>query len=468
MAPGAGQGAAGLVDQYGRELANPWAPPRDPLANVDASRDAEVVFRDIPITTLTTWTISEIRAALSSHMIGQFAGSALLSDAIMGDDRVQATMGSRTSGVFGRPVIHTPNRASKREERAQWRKAWRRACGQGVMSEVVRWAIMLGFAVCELVWDTSVTPWQFYLKPWHPQYIYWRYDTRRYVAITQDGPVDIVPGNGKWFLYKPHGFYRGWAQGAVRAISDKWLVRQDAIRDWARFSEVHGQPIIKAKVPAMGDAGQKSRFVSGLSHLTSESVVMLPQNVDGTGYDVGLLEAMDQSWESFKNLIDRMDMCMVLPILWQNLTTEVKEGSFAAARMHGDVRQAALTFDDATLSDDAYDQLARPWWAFNYGNPDAASRTHYDITPYEDKATQAQMLAAFCTAVRDLAQGGKDIDVAAFAAAYGLKIRPEWIKKIKPIATAMGASPAKAARIEKMLAEVVSITRGRSERRRAA
>jgi phage gp29-like protein len=156
-----------------------------------------------------------------------------------------------------------------------------------------------------------------------------------------------------------------------------------------------------------------------------QAVVALPQNIDGrTGYDMKLLEARDRGWESFVNTIDRCDKSIVLPILGQNLTTEVKEGSFAAARQHGDIRQDYLEFDNATLSECIYRDIARPWSYFNYGSPINAHRTNWDVEPIEDYAGMADVWLKFTQGANYLRQAGWEVrDIGRQAEAMGLRIR---------------------------------------------
>jgi Protein of unknown function (DUF935) len=420
-----------IYDQFGRALGRDmWGgafdAPRDPLEGVNG-RTATVIFRDIPLQSVAlNWSIDAIRKTLVDHRIGLWALPSQLSDSIFGDDRVQATLGSRTGGLFSQPLVHhrrgEGRKYSHRAWRA-WKEIWPKICPQSVMSEIMRWAIVLGFAIAELRWDTSVTPWIPYLKPWNPFFAMYRWDLRQYQLSTLDGPVAAVPGQGKWILFTPHGSYRGWIQGAIRAIAERWFLKQLSWRDWARFNERHGLPIIAAEVPAAGDITQKRNFIQGMQRLGQESVVGLPQNVDKTGYKVSLLEARDRAWESFPNLIDRCDRSMVLPILWQNLTTEVKEGSYAAARVHGDVRQNAIEFDNETLSEAIYQQIARPWALFNFGDPDVAPYSCWDVEPVEDFLMKTEALQKFAQSLQQLRMAGlAPKHVRRLAARFGIEL----------------------------------------------
>jgi len=415
-----------LVDQFGA----PFGPPVDPLRDVDRNVAANVIRRDNPIVSLNEgeWGYEAVRATMAEHGAGQFMRSAMLWDAITGDDRVSAVLSSRVGALFGLPVVYTESKkgdASLRKPVLEaWKNAYPKLAPRSVASDVKQWALGLGFGVSQVVWDTDTDDglWQPYLRAWHPAATYFDWQTRQLVAMTQDGPVHITPGDGNWFVHAPWGVYRGWLRGAIRPLSLPWLLRDYASRDWARYNERHGMPIIKAYVPAVGDADEKEQFGRKLANMGREAVILCPTEVDGEKYDATLLEAMDRAWESFKALIDRSDMAITLTLAWQNLTTEIKEGSQAAAREHGDVKQTALEFDDAGWDYDVESQLARPFAAFNFGDAELAPRTHYDVEPLEDQAVALTCLVNWATAVKTLREAGQAIDVQALAIAYRVRV----------------------------------------------
>jgi phage gp29-like protein len=442
-----------ILDMFGRPMQQPDAPPRDPLADVETAKGAAMVLqRQIPITTIQTdWTIDQVRNALNGHVTGMFDLSSQLIDAITGDDRVQATLGSRCGGLFGRPVQFTPANDSDaaKEVCTAWERAWPRIAPEAVLSEVSRWTIMGGWYAAPLAWDTTGPDWIPTVQPWHPRYTFYLPQVFSYYATTQEGITPIEGGSGKWFLHTPHGGYRGWMRGAVRAVAQPWLIRNFAYRDWARYSERHGMPMIRAYVPAAGDPTHRDRFVASLQTIGQETVVMLPQGVDEAfSYDVDVMEASDQSWQAFPGLIDRCDMSIVLALLYQNLTTEVKEGSFAAARVHGDVRQSALASDNSGFHTSIRFNLARPFAAFNYGDPELAPWTRWDVEPVEDRKAQADVFNTFCSALKSLKESGWEFDDARQIKTLawtmcGLRLKGIALKKAVAVAT--GKEPARAA-----------------------
>jgi phage gp29-like protein len=430
-----------------------FQPPRDPLRSVPNTKfAAKVVYRDIPnVDAVTEWTVQGLRGALRSQVIGVFDAPGQLADAILGDDRVQATIGSRISGLFGREVIFEASndpgvkgsRAAK-EALDAWVSCWPRFATAAAMTEMAAYAILMGFEPAQILWDTSESIWCPILRPWHPRFTYYHWDLRHYIAISQDGQIPIVPGDGKWVLHAPFGDYRGWIRGAIRACAEPWLMRHWAFRDWARYSEKHGIPITKAIAPAASDEMQRDAFEAAVAQLGSESTILLNQGVDGqNGFDVQFAEPTDDSWQSFPGLIDRCDMSIVLAILFQNLTTEVKGGSFAATTAHMDIRQGGLEFDNNAWRYTLRQQIARPFCEFNFGDPRLAPWTKYDVVPRDEFISNAEMFNKFGTAVEVLRRGGVEFTSSGlrkFAAKrFGLRGLPPF-KIVPPVGKSGGAA----------------------------
>lgn len=420
-----------------------FQPPTPPKVDKE---NTKIVFRDLPLVTVaTSWTVQQVRSALASHLFGIFENSGQLVDAILGDDRVQATLGSRLAGLFGREVRFKPANDSDaaKEVCDAWQDAWLELSRGYALPQMHRYGILMGFQPGQLLWDTSGKIWKPQLRPWHPRYTYYHWSLRTYVALSLDGQLPITPGDGKWVLHAPNGEYRGWVNGAVRACAEPWLIRHFAYRDWARFSEVHGMPLRKAVVPAASSETDRDRFASQLSQLGQETTVMVPAGVDGTnGYDLQLVEATDQAWQSFPGLIDRCDMSIVLALLFQNLTTEVTGGSFAATSAHMDIRQSGIQADNEAWRATIRDQIARPFAFLNFGDADLAPCTDWDVTSRDNLVENAKMLQQFGTAIEVLRRGGvefKDVEALRKYAGqrFGLEGFPDFTIT-DPVASGMG------------------------------
>jgi len=421
-------------DPYRQKLAVPtndpaWQPPSDP--SKDAKTNARIILREIPTGVVQTgWTITETREAIASLVYGNFAAPAQLWDAVTGDSRVQSAMASRIGGLMGRELrhqipAHLRDSSAAKECHAAWVEHWPSMATEPVMRDMISWGVGLGFQASQILWDTSSTPWKPYLVPFHPRFTFYQWQLREIIAITQDGPSAITGGDGHWVLHAPSGRTRGWMNGAVRAIAPWWLARNYGLRDWARYSERHGMPIGLAETPSGGEPEAINAFRLALAQLGQESILQLPHsdNPEFGKYDFKWLETDGSGWQGFQQLIAQCNAEITLAVLGQNLTSEVKEGSFAAARVHADVRQAILESDARALADTIYKQIARPYAAINFGDPELAPRPVWDIVPYEDHKALADTFNAFTIGVSTLKSAGYKITrIEDFARQFGLTL----------------------------------------------
>lgn len=406
-----------------------WQPIRDPL---DTPVKPDIIYREIPnVNVQTGWTVPQTRQALINLTAGMFEYPAQLIDSMLGDSRIQASIASINGGLFSRPLTWEIPPGYEDDEEAQnclevWQEQWPNIGTEAALSNAVTWDVFLGFWAAQILWDTSEDLWVPKLVPWHPRYMYYNWPLRRYVATSMDGQIAVEPGNGKWVLHAPHGEYRGWLNGAVRAVSPWWLARNYALRDAARFSERYGFPITKALTPFGADPQMIANFRASVMKLGQESTIQIPQSADQKvgSYDLDYLELKGgQAWAVFFKLIEQCNMEITLAIQAQNLTSEVKEGSLAAAREHGDVKQTLLQSKARGFCRTLNTQLARPFASFNFGRPEIAPVPKWAIEPIEDKSEKAKSFGAFCAALSQLRTAGKTVkDVRMLALQFGIDL----------------------------------------------
>ncbi len=418
-----------------------FAPPGDPLTAKGVKPTAKVFFRTIPLVVVqNAWPVDQARAALAQHMIGIFERSAQLCDSILGDDRVMATLGSRRAGLFGRDVRFKPANDSDaaKEVLDAWVAHWPQFTGDSSLGLMSDYEVLMGFADAQLVWDTSAPVWKPFMRHWHPRYQYWNWDVRKMVAITQDGSRAIIPGDGKWIHHSRFGMERCWIRGAIRAVTEPFLGRHWARRDWFRWSEKHGLPTLLASTPMAADPNERNMFVQQVANLGNETTVLIGKGVDEhNSYGLDLLEAKDRAWDGFAGLIDGCDMAIVLALLFQNLTTEVKGGAFAATSAHMDIRDSGIQDDNAAWKSTLHSQVARPFAFFNFGDANLAPITDWDVASRSQYEANAKQFQAWGTAVEVLRRGGiefKDSNqMRAWAAkTFGLDSMPPF-KLVEPV-----------------------------------
>lgn len=387
-------------------------------------------YVDLPVNTVPDWSVFSIRAAVNAHSNGVFTSSALLFESMQADDRIQSALNGRIKGVTKCSVTMQPSenghKGKAKRIAAELEQLWPDILPEQVLEQLLLWTIGEGFCLCELLWSARDDLWIPTLKVWHPAFVYYDISVRQYVAITQDGPVYVMQNDPKWFLFTPFGSYRGWLRGAVRSCSMPWIVRQFALRDWARYSEVHGLPQKKVKYPAQSPAPEKAAFFNAIRRIGAETSFALPQQAgkDASQWDVELLEARDRSWEAFQGLIAQCDSSITLAIRGTNLTTQVKGGSLAAAKVHKDEDSDYAQSDAKKLSSAIHDQILKLYAIYNYGDANLAPTPLFAAEQEEDLNADALTMSSFADAVGKLEAENWPIDRQLMADKFGIMLQP--------------------------------------------
>ncbi len=393
------------------------------------SRPPVVEYVDLPVNTVPNWSVPSIQSAVAAHSVGMFTTSSLLYESMQADDRIQSALNGRIKAVTKCEVTMTPStngdqRKSKKVAK-ELELLWPDILPEQVLEQLLNWTIGEGFCLAEILWTSHDDKWLPSLKVWHPAFIYYDISVRQYVAITEEGPIYVMENDPKWFLYTPFGSYRGWLRGAVRSCSIPWIVRQYALRDWARYSEVHGLPQKKVKYPAQAGSREKAAFFSAVKRLGAETAFALPQQSgpDGQLWDVELLEASDRSWAGFQGLINQCDQNITLAIRGTNLTTQVSGGSKAAAQTHRAEDSDYAESDAKKLSSAIRDQLFKLYAAYNYGDANLAPTPQFQAEQEEDIKSDAETLDTVADAVTKLETQKWPIDRKLMAEKFGIILR---------------------------------------------
>lgn len=387
-------------------------------------------------------TVSSVKQALTSLENGIFGRAAQLVDVMTRDDRINGVVSTRIDALKGLQVEWEPGRGARADEVAEdiedrWLFMWPEA----EAGQLLFWGRMIGIGIGQNVWHRSASEWRPRLRVWHPQFLTYRWETQSYWLRTADAKeVEVVPGDGTWVVYAPYGLERPWMGALVRSLAVPWLIRQWAQRDRARWSELHGKGVWKGSVP-MSDADDQEKidaFYEDIADLGREPIIILPRNGDGEGYNLELLEANSRSWEGFASLISDMNTSIAIDVLGQNLSTEVKSGSYAAASVHERVRQDKLESDAETLSTCAHDHTLAPWALYNYGDPNLAPWPRWKTEPPEDRKLKADMLLTLSQSVVPLSAAG--VDIRTVLQSMGLPLLDE----PKPITLPLPQAPIQA------------------------
>jgi len=394
-----------------------------------------------------TWSVAEVRSALRQHADGDFSLSAQLIDSMGEDDVIPGIVDKRIDAVFSKEFclnpVEAPNRQLSQRIADRYEPLWFEMFPESELDGLLRWYLLLGVSVGVLDWTTTGGRWESKLRTLHPQWLRWDDFNRRWLFQAREGELVVTPGDGRWVLLADGD--RGWMRGAVRPLAINWLAKQQTIRDWNRYNERHGLPIIKAFAPALADDGEKDDFWDDIATLGSETVAQLPShlNEQGAKFDLELLEARDGSWQSFKNFLDRCDRRFMIHILGSHLSTEiVGQGSLAAAKQHAEAEQLRTEADAERLSTEVRRQALFPTVAYNMSaSLDVIPWPKWDTEPPVDTKLEAEEAKAFFDAVSAGKLAGYEIEnIDEVAERHGLKL-----KKLPTPALPAPAAPKKPA-----------------------
>ena len=380
------------------------------------------VYTEPSTRALVDWTPTMLRAAMVMAEAGNLRYAAELCESLMGDGRVQAALSQRVQGLLGLPM--TFEGKSARAVKAT-KEDWPKAFPENLHAQALGWGILLGVGLGENDWRLSeatgrVVP---RLKVWHPRWLSFDWQRRQWQTMTDppprdaepgryvptSGQVDVHPGDGRWLMFLPYGDNRPWMRGVWRTVARAWLSKAFGINDWARQSEVYGQPTITSTSPVGATPELRKELAGSLGNLGSDTSIVLPP-----GFDVKLLEATGRTWETFKSLIDWACTETSIAILGQNMTSEVKSGgSYAAAKVHENVAERHIKADAAVDSSTLREQ-AWEWWAeYNFGDRELAPFASYDTDPPKDKKANADTLKTVADALVAFKNAGAPVDARA-------------------------------------------------------
>ncbi len=366
------------------------------------------------------WSVPKTRAALLAHELGNFFASSMMIDAMGRDDRISAVLNTRISGLLGLPRVVVPGGNDEADQAladavSDRLDTW---APNDTLAELLAWYHMVGFGLAQVIWEFTDKEWIPRLEVWNPQFLWWSEVQRIFFLTTREGMIPLDLRSGQWLMLSQG--QRPWMNAAVRSLTIPWLSRQFAWRDFNRYNERHGLPIVKGMVPASSEATDKDQFFNNLRTLSTSTTVTLPQNVDGAGadYDLELLEAKDRSYETFPRMFELANNAIAIRLLGQNLSTEIKGGSFAAAKVQERVRMDLTEADEAELSQ-FFDLLIALWAKFNVPEAGPLPTARWTTEPPDDVLVKAEALHKIGEALTVLGQNGVEITPESTAALFG-------------------------------------------------
>lgn len=394
----------------------------------------EDVVREPSARSWIDWDPDAIQAAEMQCSQGNLRMAAELCHALLADERIASNLGTLTRGLLGTELSFEPGAGRRRGTAVralEVEEDWLSMADEATLAELLLWGVLLGVAVAKLTPYTGPSG-RLLLKvePWDPRWLRWDDPTQRWMITTASGAEVPVETDGRWLLLTPHGAHRPWERGIYRILARWWLLKRYAREDWMRHSEVKAQGVLVAfgtegaKVPGQKDdltARQRLRLADQLKGLGRDAALVLPR-----GLDMKLVESQAKNYETFEKQIDMANAGISIGILGQNLTTEVKGGSFAAAKVHAEVADFLRRAYAEVLSTTTHFQLLAFWALWNFGSALAAPWASWKTDPEGDAKVLGDAMKSFgegLVALETRVPAGYALDTEALFAKAGFPLK---------------------------------------------
>lgn len=252
----------------------------------------------------------------------------------------------------------------------------------------------------------------------HPRRFLWQQDGANAGEIAKaDLGVDPFGGTplsnfpGKFIVHTPIAGRSNypWMRGACRVRLIGSIAKRSGVKWWLTALERYGQPQLVATVQD-GDQNIVDAMMGALRKIGPDWRMVLPQGASITALDAPVNSDLHYKFVDWQNQED------AIHILGQNLSTEVKGGSYAAAASQERVRADILGNDLAELDETIDDQWISVLWHYNWPGEPAGTIEHQlsASTPW----TLQDYQAGLCSADEYRADNGKDPEPNGKGARY--------------------------------------------------
>ncbi len=336
--------------------------------------------------------IDAVNAALTALEQGSFYLPAILADSIMRDDSVMSAMDIRVHGLLGadRDIEPAEDSDSARKAQEDLERDFDHMFPSPELDALHSYGVLLSVGVAQrltTIRRKSYTP---TIKTWNPRNLWYDWLIRKFHLVTENrGDLVIEPDDPEWIVWEPYGQH-GWLRRAkLRALVMPWLIRKSCRDWWARYAEVLGQPIRAGIVPRDRLPADERTFLSQISNVGNEMVVRLPQGGDGKNFDLKLIEAKSNNWETFQKLLEFCDKSIEVALLGQSQSTE-GQGGLGSQEKAGESTIVRILKGDCRLGSTLRDQGLGEWAQENYGDAELAPYVSWEVEPPEDLEKRSQ------------------------------------------------------------------------------
>jgi phage gp29-like protein len=277
-------------------------------------------------------------------------------------------------------------------------------------------AIGKGFALSEIIWEVTAGQARVAELRWIPQ---------KLVTFSEELQPRLLTAEARWqgvepppwkVIYHRYKARSGYATraGVLRVVGWMYLLKNFALKDWAAFNEVFGMPLRLGKYDPTASPADRDALVLAIRNLGSDAAGVISKATE-----IEFVEATSRSGGAnpYQLMVEFCNREMSKAVLGQTLTTDTAgvTGTYAAAKVHAQVRRDLVEADAQALATTLREQLLRPLVGFNFGWDKPVPWFRFRFEEEEDLKTLSQVY-------RNLAAMGVPLSMEHIAERFGIPL----------------------------------------------
>ncbi|MEJ5227208.1 DUF935 domain-containing protein [Thermodesulfovibrio sp.] len=281
---------------------------------------------------------------------------------LLADAHVGGCITSRKAGVLSLEWSIDRGRAKSRQAKLI-EKVFQNLNLEKIMSEILD-ATLFGYSVLEVIWEKLggyILPKAIVGKPQE----WFLFSIENELRLRTKDNFEGIPLPEKKFLLVQHEATYQNPYGFPLLSRCFWPVtfKKGGLKFWVMFTEKYGMPFLIGKHPRGTSKEETDRLADLLEAMIQDAIAVIP---DDSSVEIKEASGKGSSADIYRQLIEYCDTQISIAILGQNLTTEVKGGSYAAAQAHMQVRKDIIEADKK-LVEKTLNQLIRWIAELNFG-----------------------------------------------------------------------------------------------------
>ena len=389
----------------------------DPYAHVEDTTDdprfkvtSKIPYRPEITTRSTVWDFYRTSLLLPSQsdVLVALGKNIEEMDQLLVDGRVHAAFANRRAGTLSLKWTIDQNDAPSRLFHTV-EKMFDQYNVYEVISEMLQ-APFYGYAVTEVIWEPSNSLWiptnlTGKAARW---FGFWEDNSLRYKTKVEQVQGEKLPPR-KFLVTRyhpryddPHASREALFNGLYWPVKFRHMIMEYGIR----FIEKYGMPWLDVKLEAGLQEERLQEIMDTLQKTFADGIVAHPDSTEITALDVSDTKAVS----NYSEWLDVMNREIDMVILGNNMSAEIKGGSFAAATALAGVREDIIK-EDSRMVETSMNQLIEwvAWYNFPAGAKLPKFKLYKSEPPTKERAEIDTMMSKL----------GVKLTKAYFARTYG-------------------------------------------------